>query len=48
MRASILEAEAATAEQIDELEASVAQAARDPTTVFYQARIHQVSGRRPA
>jgi ubiquinone/menaquinone biosynthesis C-methylase UbiE len=48
MRASILEAEAATAEQIDELEASVAEAARDPTTVFYQARIHQVSGRRPA
>jgi hypothetical protein len=30
MRASIPEAEAATAEQIDELEASVAEAARDP------------------
>jgi ubiquinone/menaquinone biosynthesis C-methylase UbiE len=46
MRASILEAGAATGDQIDELEASVEQAARDPKTVFYQARIHQVSGRR--
>jgi SAM-dependent methyltransferase len=47
MRASILEARAATEDQIDELEADVEQAARDPATVFYQARIHQVSGRRP-
>jgi ubiquinone/menaquinone biosynthesis C-methylase UbiE len=47
MRASILEAGAATDDQIDELEASVEQVARDPATVFYQARIHQVSGRRP-
>lgn len=47
MRASILEAGAATDDQIDELEASVEQAARDPATVFYQARIHQVWGRRP-
>ena len=44
MRASILEAGAATDDQI---EASVEQAARDPATVFYQARIHKVSGRRP-
>ena len=47
MRGSIGEAGAATEDQIDELEASVEQAARDPATVFYQARIHQVSGRRP-
>jgi SAM-dependent methyltransferase len=48
MRDSILRAGAATDDQIDELEASVEQAARDPATTFYQARIHQVSGRRPA
>jgi SAM-dependent methyltransferase len=47
MRSSILEAGAATNSQIDELEASVEQTARDPTTVFHQARIHQVWGRRP-
>lgn len=47
MRSSILEARAATKEQIDELEESVEHAARDPATVFYQARVHQVSGRRP-
>jgi len=47
MRTSILEAAAATRDQINELEASVEEAARDPETVFYQARIHQVSGRRP-
>ena len=47
MRASILEAGAATDDEIDELEAGVEQAARDPATVFYQTRIHQVSGRRP-
>jgi ubiquinone/menaquinone biosynthesis C-methylase UbiE len=47
MRGSICEAGVATEDQIDELEASVEQAARDPATVFYQARIHQVSGWRP-
>jgi len=47
MRASTLEAGAATEEQIDELEASVEQAARDPATVFHQARIHQVWEARP-
>jgi ubiquinone/menaquinone biosynthesis C-methylase UbiE len=46
MRASIIEAGAATGDQVGELEAAVEQAARDPATVFYQARIHQVSGRR--
>jgi 2-polyprenyl-3-methyl-5-hydroxy-6-metoxy-1,4-benzoquinol methylase len=48
MRASILEAGAATDAEIDALEADVAAAARDPATAFFQARIHQVSGRRPA
>ena len=47
MRASILQARAAMDTEIDELEASVEHGARDPSTVFYQARIHQVSGRRP-
>jgi hypothetical protein len=44
--ASILEAGAATEDQVDELEAAVEDAARDPATVFYQARIHQGVGRR--
>jgi SAM-dependent methyltransferase len=48
MRSAILEAGAATDAEIDELQADVEQAARDPVSVFYQARIHQVSGRRPA
>jgi ubiquinone/menaquinone biosynthesis C-methylase UbiE len=48
MRSAMVEAGAATDGQIDELEASVEKAARDPATVFHQARIHQVSGRRPA
>jgi len=47
MGAAILEAGAATDAEISELAADVEQAARDPATVFYQARIHQVSGRRP-
>jgi len=47
LRASILGADAATDDQIDALEASVEQAARDPATVLHQARIHQVWGRRP-
>jgi SAM-dependent methyltransferase len=48
MRASILAAGAATEDEIDTLEAGVADAARDPATVFHQARIHQVWGRRVA
>jgi hypothetical protein len=47
MRASMLEAGAATATEIDALEADVAQAARDPASVWHQARVHQVWGRRP-
>ena len=47
MRASILEAGAATDDEIDELDASLEQAARDPATALYQTRIHQVSRRRP-
>lgn len=47
MRTSMLEARTATDDEIDELEAAVERAARDPATVFYQTRIHQVSGRRP-
>jgi ubiquinone/menaquinone biosynthesis C-methylase UbiE len=47
MRASILEAGAATGDEVDELEGNVERAARDEATVFHQARIHQVSGRRP-
>ncbi|HYY20470.1 MAG TPA: hypothetical protein VE780_01200, partial [Thermoleophilaceae bacterium] len=47
MRPSILEADAATDPELDALEERIAEAAREPTTVFYQARVHQVSGRRP-
>jgi ubiquinone/menaquinone biosynthesis C-methylase UbiE len=48
MRPAILEARAATDGEVDALEADVEAAARDPATVFYQARMHQVSGRRPS
>jgi SAM-dependent methyltransferase len=48
MRAAMLEAGAATAAEIDALEADVAQAARNPATVWHQARVHQVWGRRPS
>jgi ubiquinone/menaquinone biosynthesis C-methylase UbiE len=47
MRPSILEAGAATDAELDALEASITEAAREPATVFYQVRIHQVAGRRP-
>jgi len=43
----MLEARAADATELDDLRAAVAAAARDPGTVFDQARIHQVYGRRP-
>src|ERR687884_425506 len=33
--------------ELEALEGRIAEAAREPTTVFYQARVHQVSGRRP-
>ena len=47
MRDSVVDAGAATNAEIEELVASIERAARDPATVFYQARIHQVWGRRP-
>jgi ubiquinone/menaquinone biosynthesis C-methylase UbiE len=48
MRPAMLEARAASPGDLDELRAAVAAAARDPGTVFHQARIHQVYGRRPS
>jgi ubiquinone/menaquinone biosynthesis C-methylase UbiE len=47
MRESMLASQAATVSELDEIRAAVDRAARDPVSVFYQARIHQVSGRRP-
>ena len=47
MRPAILDAGAANARQLSEIKAGVEQAARDRGLVFYQARIHQVWGRRP-
>jgi SAM-dependent methyltransferase len=46
MRSSILEAQAASSTELDDLRAGVEAAARDPATVFHQARVHQVWGRR--
>jgi ubiquinone/menaquinone biosynthesis C-methylase UbiE len=46
MRTAIRSAGAATAEEIDELRAAVAAGAERPDTVFLQARMHQVAGRR--
>jgi ubiquinone/menaquinone biosynthesis C-methylase UbiE len=48
MRAAILAAGVASADQVDDLATRVEAAARDPRTVFYQAHIHQVWGRRAA
>ena len=48
MRQAMLEANAASAADLDQLRAAVAAAARDPATVFHQARLHQVHGHRPA
>jgi ubiquinone/menaquinone biosynthesis C-methylase UbiE len=47
MREAMLAADAATASELEEIRAGVQRAARDPERVFYQARIHQVWGRRP-
>lgn len=47
MREAILATDAATASDLDEIRVGVERAARDPERVFYQARIHQVCGRRP-
>ena len=46
MRAAMLASGAATGPELDALRADVERAARDPQRVFYQARIHQVWGRR--
>jgi hypothetical protein len=46
MRQAMLEARAASPGELDDLGAAVATAARDPGTVFHQARIHQVYGHR--
>jgi ubiquinone/menaquinone biosynthesis C-methylase UbiE len=47
MRAAVLAAKGATGGELDALEARLEAAARDPATIFYQAHIHQVWGRRP-
>jgi SAM-dependent methyltransferase len=47
MRPAMVGAHAASAPELDEIRAGVERAARDPGSVFYQARIHQVWGRRP-
>jgi ubiquinone/menaquinone biosynthesis C-methylase UbiE len=47
MREAMLATGAASAPELDEIRAGVESAARDPERVFYQARIHQVWGRRP-
>jgi SAM-dependent methyltransferase len=46
MREAMLAAKAATASELDDIRAGVERAARDPERTFYQARIHQVWGRR--
>lgn len=46
LRARMLASGAATAAELDAIRADVECAARDPARVFYQARIHQVCGRR--
>jgi ubiquinone/menaquinone biosynthesis C-methylase UbiE len=47
MRSSILEANVATEAEIESIKRRTEQAARDPSTVFYQAHMYQVWGRRP-
>ena len=47
MRPAILEAGAATSDEVGELRTAVAAAAERPDTVFLQARMHQVRGARP-
>ena len=46
MRETMLAVEAATASELDHIRAGVEGAARDRERTFYQARIHQVWGRR--
>lgn len=47
MRTTILETGSATAADLDDIRAGVATAAASEDVTFYQARMHQVSGRRP-
>lgn len=47
MREAILRTGAATPADLTRVRAGVQAAAQDPSSTFYQARIHQVSGRRP-
>jgi ubiquinone/menaquinone biosynthesis C-methylase UbiE len=47
MRTSILTAGAATQDEIASIERRTEDAARDPSTTFFQAQMHQVCGRRP-
>jgi ubiquinone/menaquinone biosynthesis C-methylase UbiE len=46
-RDAILQAGVTDASELDEVRAAVDRAARSPRTVFHQARMHQVWGRRP-
>jgi ubiquinone/menaquinone biosynthesis C-methylase UbiE len=47
MRPAILEAGAATETELDAIAAATEDAARDQSTVFFQAKMYQVAGRRP-
>jgi SAM-dependent methyltransferase len=47
MRRAVLEADAATEAELDAVEAGTDEAARDPSTIFFQATMYQVVGRRP-
>lgn len=48
MRASIMEAGVATRDEIDSIERRTDEAVHDPSTIFYQAEMYQVCGRRSA
>jgi hypothetical protein len=48
MRDAMLEAHAITSEELDDLRAEVASAAERDDTVFVQAQMYQVLGRRPS
>ena len=47
MRAAILDTGSATPDELAHVRAEVAAAADRPDTTFFQARMHQVSARRP-
>jgi hypothetical protein len=48
MRDSMLAAGAASGPELDQLHRDLVQAASDPSTVWHQALIYQVRGRRPS